>query len=416
MRQAPLTIALAVVLALAQVARAAGHAGGPESLAYDQGRIQERVAGVEQRLLEMARLLEAERPAKAAQLREALTVSRERFIVSRMGDVRGLLDGRRYSEAARVQAELLEDLAALAEALGAEQWAGELERLRDAEHRLARLRREQSASAARTPGLSGAASFRDAAEDQQAIRRRAQKLLGELRGGPAAERLYDAVTQMSAAEDALSAEAPGAAAEAQRGADRRLAAALDAVRAAIARLEAQRRAELRRKVREMLEQVLEAQRAIRRETELADQQATEAGRASRALELRVADLARRQGELAGDLDGALNVLAPDRTTVALPAALRHVRADIRASADLLRAGNTGPVVRALQEEVELALGALVEVLRGIQALAAPEPAETTMMKMEKPKGRRLVDVPGELKVARMLQATLLQRTARADRL
>lgn len=416
MRQAPLTVVLAVVLAFGQGGSAVSQAGGSKSLAQDQARIRERVAGVEQRLLEMARLLEAERPEKAEQLRNALTVSRERFIVSRMENVRGLLDSGRYSEAARVQAKLVEDLGALAEALSAEQWAGELERLRDAEHRLAKLRQEQLAAAERTPGLSGAESFRDASEDQRAMRRQAQKLLGELRGGPAAERLYDAVTRMSAAQDALSAEAPEEAAEAQRGAGDHLAAALAAVRGAIARLEAQHRARLRRKVREMLEQVLEAQRAIRKQTELADRHATEADRASRARALRVADLARRQEELAGDLHGALNVLESDRTTVALPAALRHIRADIRTCADLLRARNTGPVVRALQEQVELALAALVEVLRGIQALAATEPAESGMTEMEEPKGRGLVDVLGELRVARMLQATLLQRTASADRL
>ncbi|MCK4374890.1 MAG: hypothetical protein KAX19_06150, partial [Candidatus Brocadiae bacterium] len=222
-------IIAAVALALAGTCRPAW---GQDALPRDQSRIHERMAEVEQRLLEMARLLEPERPERAEQLRQALVLSRERFIVSNMESIRALLAGERYGEAARLQREVLDDLARLAAVLGAEESAAELVRVRDAEGRLEEMVRKQSAAASETGELADPAEYAAAADGQEALREEAQELDGELRGGPGSEHLRAAVASMTAAAQALRGGAGAEALVAQVEAGGSLEAALAAVRQA----------------------------------------------------------------------------------------------------------------------------------------------------------------------------------------
>jgi hypothetical protein len=353
-------------------------------------------------------------------LRRALELSRESFIVSRMENIRALLGADRYGEAAPLQKKVLEDLDRLAASLSAEQWAGELARLHEAERRLSALIQRQSAATARTgelaAGSKGVAAPSEpdlaAAADQQALRAEAEGLYAELRGGPGAADLGAALKSMSSAEQSLAAAAHAEAMKAQEAASLSLHAALDAVRQAIERLQARQRAEARLKLIEALKRMLEAQQAIHAETARAD--GLLAGEAvPRAVRLAVADLAARQEALGATADEALSLVRDDPTAIALPVALRQVKADIAASAALLRNGVTGAAVQSLQQEIEEALKAMIEALQGAEAARAAPPPQPKAQKGAPSRGM-LVDVVAELKVLRAMEVGLKGRTERFD--
>lgn len=412
------SFALAALAAglLPAAAQGAGERAGPPAagLALDQARLQQRMAEVEQRLLEMARGLDAEQPARAEQLRRALALSRESFLVSKMAAIRDLMEQNRYGEAAPVEREVLADLERLVASLSAEQWADELARLRAAEARLAGLLAKESAAAARTGELARAAgpSQADAAAagEQQIIRGEGEALYADLRGGPGAAELSGALKSMSAAEDALGRAARADAMKSQEEASAGLQAALDAVRQAVQKLEARRRAEVRLRLLQMLEQMLKAQQAARAETARLDALMAP-GSVPRAVRLALADLAIRQESLGASADEAMALLKEDPTALALPLALAQVKADVVDCAELLRVGTTGAPAQTLQEEVEAQLQAMIEALRPEEVGPSPAPPEA---RKGRPSAAAPVDVVLELKVLRSMEVALQRRTAALD--
>jgi hypothetical protein len=417
------SFALAALAAglLPAAAQGAGERAGPPAagLALDQARLQQRMAEVEQRLLEMARGLDAEQPARAEQLRRALALSRESFLVSKMAAIRDLMEQNRYGEAAPVEREVLADLERLVASLSAEQWADELARLRAAEARLAGLLAKESAAAARTgelaraagPGAAGPSQADAAAAgEQQIIRGEGDALYADLRGGPGAAELSGALKSMSAAEDALGRAARADAMKSQEEASAGLQAALDAVRQAVQKLEARRRAEVRLRLLQMLEQMLKAQQAARAETARLDALMAP-GSVPRAVRLALADLAIRQESLDVSADEAMALLKEDPTALALPLALAQVKADVVDCAELLRVGTTGAPAQMLQEEVEAQLQAMIEALRPEEVGPSPAPPEA---RKGRPSAAAPVDVVLELKVLRSMEVALQRRTAALD--
>lgn len=410
----------AIVVFLAALALGRALCAGPEALPLDQSRVRQRMGEVEQRLLEMAGPLEPQQPERAEQLRHAFKLSRDRLIVSRMARIGSLLGQERYAEAAWLQQEVLEDLDRLAGWLNAGQWAGELTRLREALSRLEALARRESDAVRRTRELSRLAAegpsqaHAAAAENQRMIRSHADDLHVELRGGPGADHLAGSLGLMAQAERALRTGADADALAAQLEAGRHLVAAAAEVQRAISRLEAQRRAETRLRLREILRGMLEGQQAILAETKEVDRLVGHQPRPSRAQLLRIAALARREEGLLDAADEALALLEADGTSVALPAALKAVKADIAACAQLLQEGRTGALVQGLQEHVVAILAALIEALRTPEADRLRKLGERPPTKKGKGGAEALVEVVEELKVMRAMQVSLNRQTARAD--
>ncbi len=395
-------------------------------LAEYQARIGQRMAGLEQRLLEMADLIEADQPDRAERLRRSFQLSRERLIVPGMDRIGSLLEQERYAEAAQLERQILDDLGRLAELLSAEQWAQELDRLRDAASRVEDLLRGQLETLERTRGLLGpgqeaardlASRYGEAWEGQRRIAEQAEGLHGDMGGLPGADHVASAMAAMQRAEAALHGRAGPDAAEAESRAAGYLQAAAAALREAISRLEVEQRARLVQRLEAILREMLQEQQAILAETESMERLRTEAGGTlTRAQLLDVAALARREDGLSALADEALAALEQGRAGFSLPAALRTVREDVGACADLLRQGRTGFAVQELQREVIGLLQGLIQALaaaRSEQPKEPPEPPRTERPKEAEPGA---VDAAMELSVMRAMQVSLNQRTVRLHRL
>ena len=400
-----------MLAAAAPVAAATGVAAAEQgaALGRDQSRVRDRMREVEEHLLEMAHLLDADQPEKADQLRRALSLSRERFIVSHMEDIRGLLGEERFGEAGGLQEEVLADLASLAAMLTDEDSAGELARLREAEKALSSLLQDQSALAARQ-------RRRDLADEQAGLAERSDDLKERLRGGPGADELGGATDAMRSAETALRAGEFERAAGAQEEAAEHLADALALVRRTINRL-AERRANLvRRQVRTLLSTMLEKQRTVGAETEQTARDFARAERLTRAMRLAAAGLAAAQDGLAEQAAEAADVAGRDTTLPAMPVALAGVREDMAAAAALLRDTDLGPATRRLQAQIEEALAALLDVLKPGLMPPVGQAGSPSKMRKEKDGAELSVDLLAELRIVRAVQGPLASRTAVLDEL
>jgi len=404
LRAAALTmVALALCLAGESPARAQG-------LSSEQQRIRDRMDGVERRLLELIET--TEQPERADRLRRALTLSRDTLLVSRMRDIASLLAEGRYSEAREAETDVLADLQLLADALNEGQGADRLARLRRAADEVGALLRRQTAAAERTPGLtpSNQEQLDRAADLQQGIRSDTDKLRAALGPSPGGEELALAMPFMDGAEEALR-QAQTRQAEAQQlRARERLQAAGAALRRAIRRAEAERRAEARRNMGEVLRRMLEEQRDVSADTaETAER--TAAVPAGRAPMLRLADLAERERALARRSRQAAELLEAFGRTVAWPEAMARLEEDLLACAGLLEAGRIGPA-RALQSDIENMLETLARVLARASEPAERPPEQEPQDRQQGRRDRPPVNLAEELKVVRALQSALNRRTAR----
>ncbi len=424
MKARTIICALLVGVLSAGAAAVAAQAVSDGELAEHQARIRQRMASVEQRLLEMADLIEADQPDRAERLRRSLQLSRERLIVPGMQRVGSLLAQGRYAEAAQLERQILEDLSRLADLLNAEQWAHELDRLREAAERLDGLVRAQSEALERTRRLWGlsqqsgqepAEQYAEAAGEQARLSGQADALRRDMRGLPGADEVASALAAMADAAAALSARAGEDAVDAQATAGQHLEAALARLRRAIARLEAEHRARALQTVRKILQNMLREQKAILTETEAMERTRKETGGTlTRAQSLRVLALASREDGLSALADDALAALEQDVAGLSLPAALGTLKADVGACADMLRRGRTGFTVQELQRDVIGLLEGLIQALADAETEMLKEPAETPQTQKPGEPERRDVDAAMELSIIRAMQVAVNQRTVRLD--
>jgi hypothetical protein len=227
---------------------------------------------------------------------------------------------------------------------------------------------------------------------------------------------------MDEAGRALNGGADADALAAQLEAGRHLQAAQSALRSAILRLEAQRRAEIRFKLREALREMRAEQQAILAETDrIADLRADDAAPAERAPAtmpraelLSIVALAAREQAMLDTADRAMALLAEDAGALALPGALAAVREDVASCAALLRAGRTDTVVRALQEDIISTLADLIDALSGDEARQSVPPDQPEAEETRQRRPILPLDVLAELKVMRALQLSINRQTARLD--
>ncbi|KPK57577.1 MAG: hypothetical protein AMK73_10015 [Planctomycetes bacterium SM23_32] len=182
------------------------------------------------------------------------------------------------------------------------------------------------------------------------------------------------------------------------------------MRAAILQLEGQRLAALRARLREMLKQALAVQQEVSAETELTDELRVRGAALTRAQQLELAALAARQAAVGQGAGEALALLREDGSSAALPALVEGVVDDAAACADLLGGGDTGAAVRAWQREIEAALKVALEVLAAEQPPASGEPPRPREQPEREPEGMALLDVAGELRLTRTMQASVKRLT------
>ncbi len=213
---------------------------------------------------------------------------------------------------------------------------------------------------------------------------------------------------MSDAEAALNAGSKSDALSAQTTAQQRLEAAAQQLKEAIAALQRTEQAQARAGLVATLQRMLAEQRSVSAQT--ADlQREAEAGPTGRAYRLRAQALADREGALQKTAGEALDAVVKDGTTVALPAALRQVDADLGECARLLGQAQTGPQVAGLQSGVESALSALIEAFQAEQQAQA-EQAQAAQQQGGEPPKPALVGKTAQLKVLRAMQLALNAQT------
>jgi hypothetical protein len=395
------------------------NAGAAGLVSAAQAQVAERMAQVEQRLLELSAMLRDQQPDRAQQMSRALALSRERFIVANMDRARQLVAQGRYDEASRLQQRILDDVAGVALALSAEPAEGEVSRLRDALARLEALLAAQADALARTRALpeGDLSRLQAAVPAQTQVRTQTWQLYDESGGVPGADSLADAVAQMLAAEQALGGGLRAQALEAQLDALEKLGQARQELQQAAERLEAQLRAQQRASLRALVRSMLGEQQAIRAQTEALPAPVEPPVEVPRARQLQLTALAARERGLLAPLDEAGKLLEADGTTAVLPAVLGQVRADMTTCAGWLESGAASQEVIALEQDIEAALQGLLDALY-------VEPAEPSALPQQagqkarqaRPPAPRLVAPVAELKLTRAMQVRIRDEAARLDAL
>ncbi len=242
-----------------------------------------------------------------------------------------------------------------------------------AEGLIEEMRRAEQADGAATPGQAAAAEARRsmAAASSELAAGRAEQAVAE-----AAE----AVEKLHQASEALSA----------------------AVAEAAARAQGEMLAQIGRKLRAMLG----AQRRINEE--MAAIHADRRGDAyDRAAQLQLRLLTDRQGDAAAEAQAVIDLLADDGTTTVFPAAMGEIRADMTTVQQRLSARQTGPLTRAIGDQIVAGLTDLIAATQqpssdgesGDRAESGGEATDPT-----------LVPPLAELKILRLMQLQINSRT------
>ena len=236
------------LLALCLAAAAQEPAAG-DPLVVEQATVSERFREAERRLLEMAQGLKESDPARAAHLAEVVARARREFVADGMSRIARLLEQERYTEAIELEEQVLDDLAALVDALSARQWTEDLERLTGLGRRLDDLVERQRRAEENLARAGESEDLAAALQEQEAIHRDTTELLGELDhavegSSAAAGQLRSASRAMEAAMRELEANRGKTALPHEENARRALEAARRAVRDAAATVVAERQREL----------------------------------------------------------------------------------------------------------------------------------------------------------------------------
>lgn len=391
-------------------------------------------------MLKLAGVLAETEPDKAERLRDALNRAGQARLKDRIEQIAGLLRSERLSDAERGQIELQRDLEALLDMLLGEE--GDRERHRRQRQELDRLRRsvralldrqlehlyrtqqieqelrrqagEGNAPDRAVPSIDADAALRQLEQLQRQTQQQALELHRQIQQSPPDEpqgRAVDptgrAAEHMQRAADRLGERQPEAAQPDQQQAAEQLQEALDRLEEALRQVRREESLEtlsaLETRLRGMLEgerRVLEAMRPL---------VGREVSSWERSDELRLAEAAQVQEEVAAQAQAVLRILAEEGTTVILPELMRQMSADMsRLAEDLKRQTVTGDQQRTVEEiidQLEQILSA-VEATRDRQMRA---PSAGGAMESEDQAAPLLPD-SAELKLLRAAQVQLQQRT------
>jgi hypothetical protein len=232
--------------------------------------------------------------------------------------------------------------------------------------------------------------------------------LGESGIKPLAE-LLRAAGNMQSAEDALQLLKAG-----QAGADQQ--DALDSLKQArrdlqddVQRLLDQLSHEIRNRVIEGLQQMLEQQIAVRESTTTLGPKAAQGSR--QALTAVVA-LALRERQIVEIADGLIQLVEETEFGVALPSALRVVRRDMTAVEFRLQRGDASAEVIAAEQRIESDLQVLLEAMKRMPATRRPESSDPQRGSQDRE--HELNRLVAELKMIRLVQQRVNGETVDVD--
>lgn len=422
----------------------------PEVLAARQRAVRERMARLENRMLELSRLLAETEPEKAERLRDTLEQVGRRQLRTRLEKLSALLEGEQLSEADREQGAVLRDLSSLMELLTSS--LNELDRLRERRKQLEALKKQvaelldeqrrvlyrtqqvgkalqrQVGPAEPAPRHAGESESPPEEQMRQQIRRleelqnELQRRAGQLQAAmkqqpsgaaeptPGQDQMQAARENMQQATDELGQQSPQSAQEPQKK-------ALDAMQQAVDRLEQNLR-QMREDEREQtlaaletrLQGLLSQEKRVRESVgDLLERDAAAWGRVE---DLQVAEAGTLHNEARQQAEATLRILVDEGTTVVVPEMLRQIVEDMGAvSGDLATDGGAGLSEAAAR--LDDIIGQLEEILAAVgrQRDADAEAQQPKQQQQGQQGTRPLLARSAELKLLRSAQVRINRRTA-----
>ncbi|HBT77236.1 MAG TPA: hypothetical protein DEB39_10010 [Planctomycetaceae bacterium] len=434
-------------------------------LSQRQKQLSERYSQLENVLLRMAEINARTNPKRAALLKKVLAESKDRLIDMRFDELVAILAKHRLTEAIDGQETLERDLAELLKLLESENRAGR----RDAEkEKIAKLIRELDELIHREKAIRGKTQRSDrfeAIEKEQAdVRDRADKLSDKMSEsqeiGPRSDNRSDNRSDRDPESDdpdevdpeevdksrSPTQQAMQKGMRRMRAAGKRLreskkAEAIEEQEEAISELQ-KAKAELEKILRQLREEelmqtllwldarvkkMLRAEKSIHSQTENAVGFApgneggggnvetnAETEETIRARTIRLSRLAADQSLVIVDADAALIVLREDGTAQAMGESLLQARFDMEEVRLRLNRGEASPTTLRVEQAV---IDALEEMLEALDL--AKKDAERRQQQQQPgapggPADQRLLNILSELKMIRLMQARVYERTQRYE--
>jgi len=407
---------------------------GPGHVLERQQALRDRIQRLENRMLELSRLLAEREPAKAERLRDGLEHAGRQQIRTRIEKLIELLRSEQFSDADRSQQVLLADLESLLELLTSSR--NELDRRREERERLEALQRairvlidEQTQHLYRTrhagqqlerQTAEGAGVPRELADMlrqleqmQRDTQRKAADLRGQMdpggppnRATPGQDALQRAERRMQSAADRLGEQDASAAGKQEEEALQDLHKASDELDDALRQVRREEAEETLAALESRFRQMLTRERGVRETVgELAA--LTEAGRAQPEAMQRLRETSEQQRQVAQQAEHTLAILVDEGTTVIVPELVRQMAGDMATVAERLAAEDVAAGTQAVLDDILALLEEIVGVLER-------ERDEMSQRDEGQPgdEDRRQPLLPGsaELKLLRSSQLRLNERT------
>ncbi len=417
-----------------------------------QRAVRERLARLENRMLELASLLARSEPEKAERLRDTLDMAGARQVRRKLDDLLGILERGALSEADATQQVVLGDLAAMLELLTSS--LNELDRLREERQRLAALQqtvrelleqqrrllyqtqraREQ---AARKQGLDEPAEAGDPSREQsdeadetRRMINRLEELQRELQQqtGAAAEdfpqpaeegterfpgeqSLEQAEQRMQEAADQLGQQQPGEAEPQQVEAMNQMQQTVDRLEETLRQLRQEEREETLAALAARLKTLLSQERRVQ-ET-VAALRAEDVAEWARLQELQLAEARTLHGEALTEMDATVRILIEEGTSIVIPDLLQEVQIDMQQVAGRLARSAVDAGTAGLLDDIVAALEELLAAVEQQQDKDAEPPPDGQQQGMQQDGPRPLFNRSAELKLLRSSQVRINRRTSEA---
>lgn len=443
------TGACVLALGLAAACAAGMQTGSPPAgLSERQRAIKDRVERLENRMLELSRLLAESQPEKAERLRDTLDLAGRRRVRLKIERLIELLDERQLSAADQRQGELIADLTALMELLTSS--LNELDRLREQRERLEALQRQISemideqrrllyqtqraaAEAQREqgepePALPEASPSRESAqaeslrsqirrleELQRRLERGAAQVAGEMMPGagrpetaPGQDAMEQAGQRMRAAGDQLGRQSPDSAQREQHEAINQMQQAVDELEESLRQLRQEEREETLAALETRLQALLDQERRVR-EAVAALQQRQAAQQWTRLEELQASEAHTLQRETTDEARATLRILLDEGTTVVVPELMRQLVEDMESVVIRLERSDVSAFTTGVLDDIIAQLEeilAAVERQRDADAEAPPPQAQPQNRDGSQP----LLARSAELRLLRGSQVRINERT------
>lgn len=389
----------------------------------EQQSVAEVAGDLEQRLVELLLLEEADSPEKARRLRVALQTLRELTLSEKAQRAAELLRQGHRAEALVLEKEVAKGLREVLAALSSPQYEAQIADYRKFRSELAALARAQRKEGEETgKQVTDDQKARDAAYDRQRELKLTASHLGRrmeqnVPPVPGAGEVGQAAASMQEAMGRIDQGQMSGAQGAQRKAESKLDEALKKLDKAIEELREKQRQESLARLKQLLAAMLEKQRAVSARTARLRAAAGKSQALSAADAKTAAALAGDEAALAESAGEVKKLLAEDGSAPVFSEGIDRAASLLREAQGRLAEQKLDAALASAQQNAEALLAAMLEA---VKEGGGPKPAEAQAQKGEKDEkpqaGRQpLVKAQAELKLLQFLQKAVLADTAQVDK-